>query len=104
MRGKRLIPGSLISGLNGKTKSVQPLHSPAFSVTFWPLSSIVTELRSFATVIVIGIEMYGGDGKSLFGGPWIDVWITPLLSSSCTTWIENSFEEPARWKSSSEVK
>src|SRR3954470_23079246 len=96
MRWKRLIPRILISGLNGNTKSVQPLHCPGCSVTVWPLSSIVTELRSFATVIVIGIEMYGGVPKSLFGGPWILVLMCPLLSSSCTTSIENSLE-PVRW-------
>ena len=58
-----------MSGLNGKTKSVQPLHSPGRKVTVWPLSSMVIEFRSFATVIVIGIEMYGGVPNSLFGGP-----------------------------------
>jgi hypothetical protein len=97
------MPRSLISGLNGKTKSTQSVHSPGFSVRFWPSTSIWTELRSCATVSVIGIEMYGGSLNSLFGGPWIFVWMTPLLSSSWTTSIENSFE-PLRWKSSSDVK
>ena len=46
-------------------------------------------------MIVIGIEMYGGLPKSLFGGPWIFVWMTPLLSSSWTTSIENSFDRAA---------
>ncbi len=57
MTWKRLMPRTLTMGLKGKTKSTQPLHSPAFSVTFCPDSSIVTEVRSFETVTVMGMVM-----------------------------------------------
>src|SRR4051812_43824443 len=56
-RWKRLMPCTLMSGLNGNTNVAQSLHSPGFSVIFCPLSSIAIEFRSFATVIVIGIVM-----------------------------------------------
>jgi hypothetical protein len=68
-RWKRLTPRTLISGLKGKTKLTQSVHCPARNGTFCPLTAISIDCRSSATLIVIGILMYGGFSKSLFGGP-----------------------------------
>ncbi|MNC89981.1 hypothetical protein D3C83_60100 [compost metagenome] len=49
------MPEILTSGLNGKTKRTQSLHSPGFIVSFVPETSIASDCRSSATVKVIGI-------------------------------------------------